>query len=74
MNTQRLNITLPKALVSRLGKMPNKSAFIAAAIREKLGLEENARKRSELAQAYKEASREEAGLIKDWDGAAGDAL
>ncbi|MBI4057377.1 MAG: hypothetical protein HY399_07535 [Elusimicrobia bacterium] len=74
MNTQRLNITIPKKDAARLKAKSNKSAFIAEAVREKLDLEEKNLKEQELAQAYREVSREEAGLLKDWDSVSGDSL
>ena len=74
MNTLRLNITLPKALVSRLGKKPNKSAFIAEAVREKLDEEEKIRGMQMLAEAYRQAAEEEAEEMRDWDALAGEEL
>jgi len=74
MNTQRLNITIPKREMARLKDKPNKSAFIAEAIREKLDAEEKLRGEEKLAQAYRQDAREEKGLLEDWDSAAGDGL
>lgn len=74
MNTYRLNITLPKALVTRLGKKPNKSAFIAEAVREKLDEEEKIRGMQALADAYRQAAMEEADEMGDWDALAGEGL
>lgn len=74
MNTQRMNITIPRELFARLSRINNKSAYIAEALREKLQAEENVRKKKMLATAYREAAREESKLIEDWDQIAGDAL
>ena len=74
MNTQRLNITLPKKEVERLKDKPNKSAFIAEAIREKLDAEERLRREEELALAYREQSKEDSELTKDWDIVSGDGI
>lgn len=74
MNTRRLNITLPKSEADRIRNLPNKSAFIAQAVREKLEAEEKVRREDELARAYRNACQEEAGIIADWDSVAGDSL
>lgn len=69
-----MNITLPKRDMERLRRQKNRSAFVAQAVREKLDAEENQRKLRELAEAYQKASAEDADLIDDWDGVAGDDL
>lgn len=74
MNTRRLNITLPKSVADRIRNLPNKSAFIAQAVREKLEADEKIKKEEELAKAYQSASREEAGILTDWDSLAGDSI
>lgn len=74
MNTHRINITIPKALVSKLRDKPNKSAYIAEAVKEKLAAEERAQGAEILASAYRSASREEESLLGDWDGVSGDSL
>lgn len=74
MNTHRMNITLPAGLVSRLRDKPNKSAFIAEAVREKLGEEDRFKERSALAEAYRNAAREERKLVEAWDRLASDGL
>lgn len=74
MNTHRLNITIPKEIMSLLKSKPNKSAFIAEALSEKFAAEKRARREEELARAYREAALEDKGLIKEWDAAAGDGL
>lgn len=75
MNTHlRLNITLPKDLARRLRAKSNRSAFIAAALREKLDAEDAARREAELAAAYRESASEDLELLKEWDTALGDGL
>ena len=74
MNTRRLNITLPIALVSLLRDKPNKSAFIAQAVAEKLAAEGELRRRAELAEAYRLDSAESSGLVAEWDAVSGDGL
>lgn len=74
MNTRRLNITLPLAEAVRLEKVPNKSAFIAEAVREKLDAAERQKRAEALAQAYREAAKEETSLAQEWDSVAGDSL
>ena len=74
MNTQRLNITLPMKDMIRLKDKPNKSAFIAEAVREKLEREDWLRREEQLARAYHEESRKDSRLIKDWDQLAGDLI
>ncbi len=74
MNTQRLNITLPRALAARLRAVTNKSRFIAEALSEKFGAEQAARLSDALAEAYREESVEERKLADDWDAVTGDGL
>lgn len=74
MDTQRLNITLPKKVILRIKDKPNKSAFIAEAIREKLDAEENADRVEELAAAYRAEAKAEPFLVDDWDRVSGDGL
>ena len=74
MSTQRLNITLPKDVADRLRNKPNKSRFIAQALREKLDSDAGVGRIRELAEAYRQASSEERELADDWDSLAGDAI
>jgi metal-responsive CopG/Arc/MetJ family transcriptional regulator len=74
MNTQRLNITLPRDLASRLRKYPNRSAFIAEAVREKLAGEERNARNDRLANAYRVAAQEDEDLRSEWENVTGDAL
>lgn len=74
MNTQRLNITIPKNIMIQLEDKPNKSAFITEAIAEKLALDRKRRQERELAEAYRKSAAENRGLIADWDSLCGDGL
>lgn len=73
-NTQRLNITIPRKVMERLKDKPNKSAFIAEAIREKLDGDERRTRDAELARAYRDAAIEDKELIQEWDKLAGEGL
>lgn len=74
MNTSRFNITLPRSLAERLRSKPNKSAFIAMALEEKIFAEEKEHQNAELALAYRAAALECADLIEDWDAISGEGL
>ena len=67
MNTARLNITLPKELGAKLMRLPNKSAFIAEALREKISKKDKEKKLFKLKEAYQRATSEESQLTRDWD-------
>jgi hypothetical protein len=69
-----MNITLPKELAARLKDKPNKSGFIAEAVRRRLDTEDDGRKLDELAKAYRRDSLESRDLIKEWDRLAGEGL
>ncbi|MBI5238997.1 MAG: hypothetical protein HY926_00850 [Elusimicrobia bacterium] len=69
-----MNITLPKDLAARLKDIPNKSAFIAQALREKLAAAEARRREALLAEAYRESARENVQLVQDWDAVSGDGI
>ena len=74
MNTHRLNITLPEDLADRLKNLPNKSSFIAEALREKLGAVDSERMAGKLAEAYRESVRENAKVTEEWDALSGEAI
>ena len=74
MNTQRLNITIPRKIMDQLKDKPNKSAFIAAAIAEKLASDLKKRQDRELGEAYRMAAIEDRKLIAEWDTLAVDGL
>lgn len=74
MNTQRLNITIPKELGLKLKTIPNKSAYIAEALKEKLEKEERQKQLRLLAQAYAECAKEDKSLVQEWDVTAANGL
>ena len=74
MKGRSMTITFPAGLAGRLRGRPNVSAFIAAAIREKLDREARVRAKTALAAAYRRAAQEERNLIREWDGVASDGL
>lgn len=74
MNTHRMNITLPLDLAKMLEGKPNKSAFIAEALRSKISEDEERLKKIELASAYEAGSREVEEIVEDWDPLAGEGL
>lgn len=74
MNAHRVNITLPRSLVERLRSKPNRSAFIAEAVREKLARDERAKEEVALARAYREAARASGKAAADWDDLLGEDL
>jgi len=75
-NMKRLNITLPDDVAELLSGKPNKSRYIAEALREKAELEKQQRLKELLVEGYK-STREEArkvndewndATLKSWDG------
>ena len=69
-----MNITIPKADFLRIRHLPNKSAYIALALREKFEREDKERQALVLAAAYRRSAQEEAEMTRDWDTLAGDGL
>ena len=74
MNTHRMNITLPNDLAARLKDVPNKSAFIAQALRDKFAEGEAQRKTALLAEAYRDSAKEDARIVADWDPLSGEGI
>ena len=67
MSTVRMNITLPEDVGRILAKVPNKSAYIAEAIKEKKRVEDKAKMRTQLAVAYQKAAEEDYDTYKEWE-------
>jgi len=67
MSTVRMNITLPEDVGRILAKVPNKSAYIAEAIKEKKRMEDKAKMRKQLAVAYQKAAEEDYDTYKEWE-------
>lgn len=72
--TTRVTLTLPNEIERKLRKRPNKSAFVASALRDRLERGETLRRSARLAAAYAAAAKEDAALRSDWDAALGDGL
>ena len=73
-NTTRLTLTFPNDLERRLRRLPNKSAFVSAAVSERLDRDKAARMAGALAEAYAAAAKEDAALVSDWESTLGDGL
>ena len=70
--TVRLNITLPKGLVTAMNRMtePRKrSRFIADAVRLKIKLKEKEEMEKLLEQGYRAAAKESLALTKEFESA-----
>ncbi|MFQ6612741.1 MAG: hypothetical protein ACE5D2_06525 [Fidelibacterota bacterium] len=63
----RLNITLPDEIGKELEGKPNKSRFIAEALREKIEWEKQKRLEQQLFEGYKATSNEDAELEDNWE-------
>lgn len=72
--TTRVTLTIPKDLERELRALPNKSAFVTSAIRDRLAQAAKLQAAAELALAYSAAGKEDSSLVKDWDALAGDGL
>ncbi len=67
---KRLNITIPEKIDQELSKYPNKSGFIAEAVKEKIKRDRQKQLDLELTNAYKDSKDEDQKLDKDWSDAA----
>jgi metal-responsive CopG/Arc/MetJ family transcriptional regulator len=67
MEMKRLNITLPEDLERELEVVPNKSRFIALALREKLEREKRQKTDRLLIEGYQTTKVEDSRVIKDWE-------
>ena len=65
---KRLNITLPDELYRALDGVPNKSRFIAEAIKERLERERKKRMDELLVEGYKATKEEDQKLNEEWEG------
>ena len=52
-----MNITLPEAVVKKLAKVSNKSAFIARAVSDRLAALKKDERRQQLLDAYRYAAK-----------------
>ncbi len=63
----RLNITLPDNLEKDLKKIPNKSNYIAEALKEKIKKEKRLTLIKELQEGYKAKRQEDKEINKEWE-------
>ena len=64
---KRLNITLPDEVVRGIKDLPNKSRFIAEALKEKLERIERERLDRLLVEGYKATKEEDKRIDKEWE-------
>lgn len=64
---KRLNITLPDELDEELESLPNKSRFIAQALREKLEKEKRQKLDKLLIEGYQATKKEDHTINADWE-------
>jgi metal-responsive CopG/Arc/MetJ family transcriptional regulator len=64
---RRLNITLPEEIVRNIEEIPNKSRFIAEALKEKLERLKRENLDRLLMEGYKATKEEDKQIAKDWD-------
>lgn len=64
---KRLNITLPEEVTQDLETIPNKSRFIADAVKEKLERERKRRLNELLIEGYKATKEEDKKLNEEWE-------
>jgi len=64
---KRLNITLPDEVVREIKDLPNKSRFIAEALKEKLERIEREKLDRLLVEGYKATKEEEKRIDKEWE-------
>jgi len=70
----RMNITIPDDVVKKLGKVKNKSRYIAEAVREKMHQDEMKKLKDELIEGYKTCREEDREVMNDWDATTGDGI
>ncbi|RLA92761.1 MAG: hypothetical protein DRG25_05745 [Deltaproteobacteria bacterium] len=64
---KRLNITLPEEIEQCLKTIPNKSRFIAEALKEKFERERKKKLDALLIEGYKKTKEEDKKLNKEWE-------
>ncbi len=64
---KRLNITIPEKIDKELSKLPNKSKFIAEAVKERLKKQKQQKLDTILKEAYKSSKEEDKNLNKEWE-------
>jgi len=64
---RRLNITLPDEVIREIKDLPNKSRFIAEALKEKLERIEREKLDRLLVEGYKATKEEDKRIDKEWE-------
>lgn len=64
---KRLNITLPEDLIKNMKNLPNKSHFIAEALKEKLERIKKEELDRKLIEGYKATRKEDKKINEDWE-------
>jgi CopG family transcriptional regulator / antitoxin EndoAI len=64
---KRINITLPDDVVELILEKPNKSRFIAEAIRDKVEREKKEKLRNQLIEGYKNETDEGRRVNEEWE-------
>ncbi|GAG64889.1 unnamed protein product [marine sediment metagenome] len=64
---KRLNITLPEDLIKKMGNLPNKSHFIAEALKEKLERIKREKLDRRLIEGYKSTKEEDKKINEEWE-------
>jgi len=64
---KRLNITLPEEIAQEIKDIPNKSAFISEAVKEKLGRINKEKLDKLLIEGYKASRKEDKEINQEWE-------
>ena len=67
MHLKRLNITLPEEIAQDIKYIPNKSGFIAVAIKEKLDRINKEKLDKLLIEGYKATRKEDKEINQEWE-------
>jgi metal-responsive CopG/Arc/MetJ family transcriptional regulator len=67
MYMKRLNITLPEEIAQEIKSIPNKSGFIAEAVKEKLERIKKEKLDKLLIEGYKATRREDREINQEWE-------
>jgi len=64
---KRLNITIPDEIIEEIEDIPNKSQFIAAALKEKIEMIKKKELDNLLIEGYKATRNEDMKINDDWE-------
>jgi metal-responsive CopG/Arc/MetJ family transcriptional regulator len=67
MHLKRLNITLPEKIAQEIKHIPNKSVFIAEAVKEKLERINKEKLDKLLIEGYKATRKEDKEINQEWE-------